>query len=125
VTGGEGRQRLRRHQDGLRRDRLRVSDPCPPDRREDEHPAEDSTPRRLVRQQARDLSDREHEDQVEEELERGDLMLVAVLEFGLGHGWTLAQLVRTPLRRPSWSAVSIGGVAKPQCGSGYGLARPF
>jgi len=30
-----------------------------------------------MREQARDLGDREHEDQVEEELERCDLVLVA------------------------------------------------
>jgi hypothetical protein len=54
---------------------------------------EDSTPRRIVRQQARDLRHREHEGQVEEELERSDLLLVAVLELalGVGHGRTLAQ----------------------------------
>jgi hypothetical protein len=51
------------------------------------------TPRRVVREQARDLGDGEHEGQVKEELERGDLVLVAVLELalGVGHARTLAQ----------------------------------
>ena len=61
----------------------RVDAPRPPERREHEHSAEDSTPRRVVREHDRDLGDREHEDQVEEELERGDLMLVEVLELAL------------------------------------------
>jgi hypothetical protein len=38
-------------------------------------------PRRVVREPARDLRDGEHERQVEEELERCDLVLVAVLEL--------------------------------------------
>ena len=59
----------------------RVDAPCPPERRDHEHPAEDSAPRRVVREQDRDLRDREHEDQVEEELERRDLVLVEVLEL--------------------------------------------
>ena len=53
-----------------------VHAPRPPERREHEHPAEDPAPRRVVREQDRDLGDREHEDQVEEELERSDLVLV-------------------------------------------------
>ena len=48
-----------------------VPDPGPPERRQNEHPAEDPAPGRVVRQPARDLGHREHEDQVEEELERG------------------------------------------------------
>src|SRR5581483_11752802 len=59
----------------------RVPGPRPPERDEDEHPAEDSTPRWIVREQARHLGDREHEDQVEEELERRDLVLGVVLEL--------------------------------------------
>ena len=50
-----------------------VPDPGPPERRQNEHPAEDPVPGRVVRQPARDLGHREHEDQVEEELERGYL----------------------------------------------------
>ena len=53
----------------------RVDGPRPPERREDEHPAEDPAPGRVVREHDRDLGDREHEDQVEEELERRDLVL--------------------------------------------------
>ena len=63
-----------------------VTGPRPPDRRKDEHPVEHSAPSRVVREQARDLRDREHEDEVEEELERRDLVLVAVLEPALGVG---------------------------------------
>jgi hypothetical protein len=48
-------------------------------RREDEHPAEHCAPRGVVHEQARDLGEREHEDQVEEELERRDLVLGVVL----------------------------------------------
>ena len=50
---------------------------------------EDAAPRRIVREQARDLGDREYEDEVEEELERGDLVLLLALD--LGHARTLAQ----------------------------------
>ena len=57
----------------------RVDAPRPPEGGEDEHPAEDPAPRRVVREQDRDLRDREHERQVEEQLERGDLMLRVVL----------------------------------------------
>ena len=80
----------------------RVDAPRPPERREHEHPAEDSTPRRVVREQDRDLGDREHEDQVEEELERRDLVLVALLVLGVGHGHRL--------RRPGSSCASVTGM---------------
>jgi hypothetical protein len=62
-----------------------VGNPRPPERGEDEQSAQDSTPRRVVREQARDLRDREDEDQVEEELERGDLMLGVGRAVGVGH----------------------------------------
>ena len=62
----------------------RVDAPRQPERREGEHPAKHSMPRRVVHEQARDLGHREHEDQVEEELERGDLVLGGVLVFALG-----------------------------------------
>ena len=63
-----------------------VSGPRPPERREHEHPVEHPVPGRVVREQARDLGDREHEDEVKEELERRDLVLVAVVGLGLGFG---------------------------------------
>ena len=46
---------------------------------------EDSTPGRVARKQARDLGDGEHEDQVEEQFERGYLVLgvALVLEVGV------------------------------------------
>ena len=50
----------------------RVHGPCPPERPENEHPAEYSTPGWFVRKQDRDLGDREHEHQVEEQLKRRD-----------------------------------------------------
>jgi hypothetical protein len=53
-----------------------VGGPCPPDRGEDEHCAEDSAPGRIASEEARDLGDREDEDEVEEQLERCDLILV-------------------------------------------------
>ena len=39
-----------------------VGRPGPPDSREDEHPAEDAAPGRVVHEELRDLGDREHED---------------------------------------------------------------
>jgi hypothetical protein len=71
----------------------RVGGPCPPERRENQRPTKSSAPRRVVRKQERDLGHREHEDQVEEELERRDRVLVAalLLALGVGHAWTLAQ----------------------------------
>ena len=60
-----------------------VDAPRPPEGRQREHPAEDTTPRRVVREQDRDLGESKHEDQVEEELERGDLVLVLALELAL------------------------------------------
>jgi hypothetical protein len=68
-----------------------VSLPRPPERRENEHPVEDTTPCRVARKQARDLGEREHEDEVEEQLERGDLMLglALVLTPCVGHAPTL------------------------------------
>jgi hypothetical protein len=76
-----------------------VDTPRPPERREDEHPAEDATPRRVVCEEARDLGDREDEGQVEEELERRDLVLVIVLEraLGFGHALTLPSRARAPV----------------------------
>jgi putative membrane protein len=48
----------------------------------------------VVCEQARDLRDREHEDEVEEELERGDLVLAVtrILDLNVRHARTLAQL---------------------------------
>jgi len=70
----------------------RVDAPRPPEGGEDEHPAEDSTPRRVLREQSRHLRDPEHEDQIEEELERSDLVLVVLeLALSVGHAPTLAQ----------------------------------
>jgi hypothetical protein len=57
--------------------------PRPPDGCENEHSVEDSSPRGVVRQQACDLSDGEHEHEVEEEFERRYLVLVAVLRLAL------------------------------------------
>ena len=62
----------------------RVDAPRPPQRREHKHPAEDSGPGRVVRQQDRDLGHCEHKSQVEEELERCDLVLVAAAALRVG-----------------------------------------
>ena len=53
-----------------------VGGPGPPERAQDEHPAQDPAPGRVVGEQARDLRDREDEDEVEEKLERSDALLV-------------------------------------------------
>ena len=67
--------------------------PRPPDRGEDEHPAENAGPRRVVGEQLCDLRHREDEREVEEQLERSDLVLGVdcVLALGLGHARTLAR----------------------------------
>jgi hypothetical protein len=75
-----------------------VGAPRPPKRRKNEHPAEDSTPGRVVREQGRDLGDRENQDQVEEELERRDLMLVAALERGVDVAYFKLRLSDSPAR---------------------------
>ena len=90
--------------------------PRPPDRGEDEHPAENARPRRLVGEQPRYLRDREHERQVEEQLERSDLVLGVdyVLALGLGHARTLASEQRPagaasrqpPCSVPAWPSAS-------------------
>jgi hypothetical protein len=64
-----------------------VGGPGPPERGQDEHPSQEAAPGRVVREQSRHLRDREDEDQVEEELERGDLVLVE-----------LGRLARPPVR---------------------------
>jgi hypothetical protein len=75
----------------------RVHAPPPPQSGEDEHPAQDSTPRRVVREQDCDLGHREHEGQVEEELERGDLALGVMLVLEVRHVPTLAQVQPAPV----------------------------
>jgi len=73
-----------------------VERPCPPDGGEHEHPAQESTPGRMMDEEARDLGDREHEDEVEEQFEGGDLVLVAVcgLSLGIGHRPSLSGRLR-------------------------------
>ena len=74
----------------------RVYAPRPPERGEGEQPAKDPVPRRVVREQDRDLSEGEDEGQIEEELERSDLVLRVWLGLAarVGHGRALAQLNR-------------------------------
>ena len=55
----------------------RVADPRPPQHAEDQQPAGHALPGRVVGHQRRALRQREHEDEVEEQLERGDRLLVA------------------------------------------------
>ncbi len=59
-----------------------VGGPGPPERREHEHAATDSGERRVSSEQRRDLREREHEDEVEEELSRGDAVLVVDCRSG-------------------------------------------
>jgi hypothetical protein len=47
------------------------------------------TPRRIIRQNRRDLREPEYEDEVEEELERGDALLALGVLFA--HGRTVAR----------------------------------
>jgi hypothetical protein len=60
--------------DGVRQPR--VARPCPPECGEDQQAVAEPAPRRVVRHQRRDLREREHEDQVEEQLERRHAVLV-------------------------------------------------
>jgi hypothetical protein len=54
----------------------RVAAPGPPQHREHEHRLGEPVPGRLVGHQLRALGEREHEDEVEEQLERGHALLV-------------------------------------------------
>ena len=58
----------------------RVADPRPPDHREREQPPPDARPVRLGRHQRSALGEAEHEDEIEEELERLDGLPVAQLD---------------------------------------------
>jgi hypothetical protein len=93
----------------------RVDAPCPPEGRENEHAAEDPAPGRVAREQARNLGHCEDECQVEEELDRGDLVLAVVLELalGVGHVRTLARrrADKWPFRlRPECAPIGWQGV---------------
>ena len=88
----------------------RVADPRPPDHREREQPATDSRPVRLGRHQRIALGEAEHEDEIEEELERLDGLSVAQLERrGAQHPPPGAVLRRLALIR------GIGDVRSPLC----------
>ena len=94
VVGERARRRERHHehrahrrehheprQAELRVDRARqpgVPRPCPPDQREDQHPAAELREGRILREERRDLREREDEDDVEEQLERRDQRLVRI-----------------------------------------------
>jgi len=52
-----------------------VTRPRPPDRREDQQPATEAAPGEVARHELGDLGDREHDDEVEEQLERRDALL--------------------------------------------------
>jgi hypothetical protein len=66
-----------------------VDTPRPPQRRQNEHPSENTTPRRVIREQDRHLGHRKDEGKIEKELERCDLMLVARVVYLLDPGHTL------------------------------------
>ncbi len=85
------REHARAHRPLLGLERVRqpgIAGPRPPERREDEQPAADPVPRRVVRHEQRDLRDRVDEDEIEEELERGDPLLT------LGHRWRLRNVAQ-------------------------------
>ncbi len=81
AHGGEHREPDTALVDVQRAREPRVAGPRPPERGEHEHAAEDAAPGGVVHEQARDLREREHERKVEEELERGDPVLVAVVRL--------------------------------------------
>ena len=93
-----------------------IAAPRPPDRRQHEHPPKHSAPRRVIGEQARDLRDREHEDQVEEQLERGDLMLAVKLGVGRLHPGHPSPA--RPTCRRSWTFAGRSGTAdtRSRCG---------
>ena len=66
----------------------RVAHPGPPEHGERQHPAPDSLPRRLGRHERGALSEREHEHEVEEELERFDDL--ALTQLGVDPAGTRA-----------------------------------
>ena len=66
-----------------------VGRPRPPERAEDEETVPEPSPRRIIRQDGRDLREREDEDEVEEKLERSDPLLA--LDVLLAHSRTLAR----------------------------------
>ena len=55
----------------------RVADPRPPQQRQDQQPLADALPGGVVGHQLRALRDREHEDEVEEQLQRADALALA------------------------------------------------
>jgi hypothetical protein len=67
-----------------------------------------------VREQARDLRDREHKDQVEKELERRDLVPIATFELALDarHAATLARR-RIRAREREQGGGTLGPMAEP------------
>ena len=58
-----------------------IADPRPPQRREHEQPVAEAAPGRVVGHQRRDLREREHEHEIEEQLERRDPVLVLCLRI--------------------------------------------
>ena len=74
------------HRAFLRVDRVRqprVRGPRPPEHSQHQQPLDDARPGRVLDDQARHLRDRKHEDEVEEELERRDPLLGALLPSSL------------------------------------------
>ena len=72
----------------------RIRGPGPPERTEDEHAAQQASPGRVGREEARDLGDPEDEDEIEEELERGYPLLA--VDVGRLHGFSRARSCRSP-----------------------------
>jgi hypothetical protein len=81
-----GREHACAHNSFLGLERVRqpgVTRPRPPERGQDEQSAAEPVPRWVIGHEPGDLRDREDEDEIEEELERGDPLLT------LGHRWSL------------------------------------
>ena len=91
---GHRREHPRAHRPFLRLERVRqpgIARPGPPERGKDEEPLAERPPLGVVRHEQGDLRDGEDEDEVEEELERGDPLLA------LGHRWRLVIAAREHL----------------------------
>jgi hypothetical protein len=85
-----------------------VGRPHPPERGEHEHAAADPCERRVVGEQRRDLREREHEDEVEEELARRNAVLVLDgRDAHLSRPYSVRPIVhrRFPRSRMIWSCV--------------------
>jgi hypothetical protein len=98
-----------------------VGGPRPPERGKDQETVPEPTPRRIIRQDRRDLCEPEDEDEVEEELERSDALLA--LNVLLAHSRTLARTVRDREFTRPLLVTSSGVCARPGPRSRPNLTR--